>query len=183
MGSLKFRFEKFSKNNVLLSIVMVVLGLVLIIWPGKTLTLAARVLGIALLIGAAGSAYTWYRDKDKAGASYTSLAIAILCLVVGLIVLIAPKGVITLLPKLIGLAVLVNGVINLAQALELRNQGQGSWTSSMVMAVLTILLGGFLLFFAFGAMKAAVMVIGGVFVYNGVSNLWIESRYRKMGKE
>lgn len=182
MGNLKFKFEKFSKNNTLLSIVMVVLGLVLIIWPGKTLTLAARILGIALLVGAAGSAFSWYREKDRAGASYSTLAVAIICLVAGLIVLLAPKGVITLLPKLIGLAVLVNGVINLAQALELRNAGQGSWTSSLVMAVLTILLGLFLLIFAFGAMKAAVMVIGGVFVYNGVSNLWIESRYRKMGE-
>ena len=182
MNGLKFRFERFSRNNVLLSIVMVVLGLVLIIWPGKSLTLAARVLGVALLIGAAGSAISWYRERNNEGASYTTLAIAILCLAAGLIVLIAPKGVITLLPKLIGLVVLVNGVINLAQALELRKEGQSSWTSSMVMAALTILAGGFLLFFAFGAMKAAVMVIGGVFVYNGVSNLWIESRYRKMGK-
>ena len=37
-------------------------------------------------------------------------------------------------------------------------------------------------FFSFGAMKAAVMVIGGVIVYNGVSNLLIESRYRKAGR-
>jgi len=42
--------------------------------------------------------------------------------------------------------------------------------------------GIFLLVFAFSAMKAAVMVIGGVFVYNGVSNLWIESRYKSMGR-
>ncbi len=183
MNGLKFRFERFSRNNVLLSILMVVLGLVLFIWPGKTLTLAARILGIALLVGAAVSGFSWYREKDRSGASYTSLAIAILCLVAGLIVLIAPKGVVTLLPKLIGIVILVNGVINLAQALELRKEGQSSWTSSMVMAVLTILLGGFLVFFAFGAMKAAVMVIGGVFVYNGVSNLWIESRYKKMGRK
>ena len=55
MGSIKYSFEKYSRNNTLLSIVMVVLGLVLFIWPGKTLTLAARILGIALLVGAAVS--------------------------------------------------------------------------------------------------------------------------------
>lgn len=181
MGNLKFRFEKFSKNNVLLSVLMAVLGLVLIIWPGKTLTLAARILGIALLLGAAGSFYSWRQDRHKGAADYTTLAVALLLLVAGLIVLIAPKGVITLLPKLIGLAVLVNGFINLAQALELKKDG-ASWTSSMVMAVLTLLLGVFLLFFAFSAMKAAVMVIGAIFVYNGVSNLWIESRYRKANR-
>lgn len=181
MEKLKLRFEKFGKNNMLLSILMVVLGVVLFIWPGKTLTLAARILGIALLVGAAVTAYSWYRDRHKANTNYTSLGIAALCLVAGLIVLIAPKGVITLLPKLIGIAVLINGVINLAQALELRNVGQ-SWTSSLAMAVLTIAMGLFLLVFAFNAMEVAVMVVGGVFVYNGVSNLWIESRYKKMGR-
>ena len=50
------------------------------------------------------------------------------------------------------------------------------------MAALTVVAGLFLAFFSFGAMKAAVMVIGGVIVYTGVSNLLIESKYRKAGR-
>lgn len=176
--NMKLRFEKYSRNNKLLSILMVVLGLALFIWPGKSLTLAARILGVGLLLGAAVSAFSWYRDRDKAGADYTTLAVAIVCLVVGVIVLVAPQGVISLLPKLIGVAIVVNGILNLAQALELRRMNGGNWLSALVMAVLTIVCGLFLIFFAFSAMKAAVMVIGGIFIYNGVSNLWIESRYR-----
>ena len=177
--NVKFSFEKYTKNNTALSIVMVALGLVLFLWPGKTLELAARILGVALLVGAAICGVSWYRDRHKVNRDYGTLALGIIALVAGIIVLAAPKGVITLLPKLIGLAVVVNGVLNLAQALDLRRMGGGSWTSSMVMAVITIAAGLFLLFFAFGAMKVAVMVIGGILVYNGVSNLWIESRYRK----
>ena len=179
----KLKFEKYTKNNILMSILMVVLGLLLFIWPGKTLEIAARFLGIALLIGAAVSGISWYRDRNRpGGVDYGTLALGIVSLVVGIIVLAAPKGVITLLPKLIGLAIIINGVLNIAQAMELKNAGNASWTSSLVMAVLTILLGLFLLFFAFSVMKTAIMIIGGILVYNGVSNLWIESRYRKMGK-
>ena len=176
---MKISFEKYSKNNTMLSILMVILGLVLFIWPGKTLDLAARILGVALLLGAAVSAYSWYRDRNKPDAGYATLAVAIVCLVVGLIVVIAPKGVITLLPKLIGIAIVINGILNFAQALDLRRMNGANWASAMVMAALTILCGLFLIFFAFGAMKAAVMVIGGIFIYNGISNLWIESRYKK----
>ena len=176
---IRYRFERFSKNNALLSAVMVVLGLVLFIWPGKSLELAAKILGVALLVGAVVSGISWYRDRQKVGADYTSLAIAIVCLLVGLVVLAAPRGFISMLPKLIGVAVLLNGILNLAQALDMRKRG-GAWASPLVMAALTILAGLFLLLFAFGAMKAAVMVIGGVLVYNGASNLWIESRYRKL---
>ena len=180
--NLKYRFEKFSRNNVLLSVVMVILGLVLFIWPGKTLELVAKVLGIGLLVGAAVSAVSWYRDRHKLGGDYTWLAIGIVCLVVGLVVLIAPRGIVSLLPKLIGVAVLLNGVLNLAQALEMRKMGGMGWLSPVVMAALTIVAGLFLILFAFSAMKAAVMVIGGVTVYNGVSNLLIESKYRKAGR-
>lgn len=176
--NLKLSFEKYSRNNKLMSILMVVLGVVLFIWPDKTLALAARILGIALLLGAAVSLYSWYRDRNRAGSSYGSLALAIVCGIVGLIVIIAPRGVISLLPKLIGAAVLLNGILNLAQAVELRRTNGSNWISALVMAVLTILCGLFLIFFAFSVVKVAVMVIGGIFVFNGVSNLWIESKYR-----
>ena len=85
------------------------------------------------------------------------------------------------MPFIIGVAIAVNGVLNMAQALELRKQG-GSWLGPVIMAALTVVAGLFLVFFSFGAMKAAVMVIGGVIVYNGVSNLLIESKYRKAGR-
>ena len=38
----------------------------------------------------------------------------------------------------------------------------------------------FMIFFSFSAMKIAVMAIGGVCVYNGLSNLFIESKYKKV---
>ena len=182
MENMKYRFEKISQNSVLLSILMVVFGLVLCIWPGQILNLAGKVIGIGLLVGAAVSAISWYRNRHKVGNGYGGLAVAVLLLVAGVVVLAAPIDIITLVPKVIGIAVLINGVINLAQALELRNVGQSSWISSLVMAVLTMALGAFLVFYAFTAVQLAVVVVGGVFIYNGVSNLWIESRYKKMGR-
>lgn len=179
--NMKQRFESFSRNNVLLSVLMVVLGLLLIIWPGKTLEWAAKILGVAFLLGAVICCVSWYRDRHIHGGDYTTLAIGILSLVAGIVVFAAPRGVITLLPKIVGVAIAVNGVLNLAQALELRKQG-GSWLGPVIMAALTVVAGLFLVFFSFGAMKAAVMVIGGVIVYNGVSNLLIESKYRKTGR-
>ena len=173
-------FAKLNRSNIWLSAVMVILGLVLFLWPGKTLELLGRIVGIALLVGAAVAAISWYWGKRRNEADFVSLAMALLCLAAGIIVLAAPKGVVSLLPKLIGAVIAVNGVYNLAQALELRSAGMPRWGASLAMAVVTILLGLFVFFHAFSVMKAAVMVIGGIFVYNGASNLWIESRCRKV---
>lgn len=173
------RFEKFGKNNILLSVVMVLLGLLLIIWPGKTMELAARIVGVGLLVGAVISGLSWYKGQKDGSSDFSSLAVAILLAILGLVVLIAPKGIISLIPKIIGVAVLLNGVFNLAQALELKRMGGDKWISSLVMSCLTIVLGLFLVVFAFSVVKAAIMVIGAVILYNGASNLWIEFMYRK----
>ena len=55
--------------------------------------------------------------------------------------------------------------------------------SSGLLAFARGALGGlFLICFACSAMKVAVMVIGGIIAYNGLSNLRIERRYRQAGK-
>ena len=53
-------FMKLNRSNIWLSAVMVILGLVLFLWPGKTLELLGRIVGIALLVGAAVAAGSWY---------------------------------------------------------------------------------------------------------------------------
>ena len=180
--NMKTRFEKFSRNNTLLSILMLVLGVALFIWPGKSLEVVAKLLGVALLLGAAVSAFSWFRDRHLPNAGYTTLAVGIVLLIAGLVVLIAPRGFVSLLPKLLGAAIVLNGILNLAQSMEMRRMG-GSWVGPVIMAALTIVAGLFLIFFAFSAMKAAVMVIGGILIYNGVSNLLIERRYRNAGRQ
>ena len=173
-------FEKLSKNNKLLSILMLALGLAMVIWPDKSLEWIGRILGIALLLGGAVSALSWYRDRHKLSTSAVTLAIAIVCLVLGVIVLAAPKGFLDLLPKLVGLAVALNGVLNIAQAMDQRRAGYVKWLVSLALGILTIIAGAIIFFNAFDIMRAAMVVIGIVMIYNGASNLWIESRYRKI---
>ena len=77
---------------------------------------------------------------------------------------------------------IINGILNLAQAMDLRKLNPNSWLPALVMALLTIAAGLFLVIFSFQVVTTAVMVIGAIFIYDGVSNLFIETRYRKAGK-
>lgn len=172
----------FGRNNVLLSVLMVVIGLILVIWPGTALRLAAQVLGVALLVAAVIFGISWYQDRHLAQRNDANLALAIVGGLLGIVVLIAPKAVISIIPWIVGLVILLNGVINLAQALDQRKAGDPRWIIALVLAVLTLILGLIILSNPFRALTAPVVVVGLVFLYNGVSNLWIESRYRKMDR-
>ena len=176
---MKFKFRSADNHGLLLSILMIVIGLILVLWPGHVMTTAVTILGIALLAGGVISILSWYRGRMK-GASYATLAEGILLAVAGVVVLGSPRFLISIFPVFVGIVILINGIINLAQALDQKREGYARWTVSLALAVLTIVLGLLITFNPFSTMEMLVMAIGFVIIYNGVSNLWIESRYKKL---
>lgn len=175
----KKQYEEKDNFNVMISILMIVIGLVLMVWPGHVMTSVLTILGIALLAGGGISILSWRKNgNERVGA--LRLAEAIVMVAVGLAILIKPKFFISIIPTVIGVVVVFNGILNLAQALELKRGGYENWTSTMILAVVTLALGLVVLFNPFSTMELFVIAIGAVILYNGASNLWIESRCRKI---
>ena len=176
---MKLKLRALDNHNVIISILMIVIGLVLVLWPGHVMTTAMTIVGIALLIGGVIAIFSWYRGRMR-DVGFLTLAEGILLAVAGVIVLVAKRQLISLAPLVVGIVVLLNGIINLAQALDQRREGYARWTVSMALAVGTIVLGLLVALNPFKAMELVVVAIGAVIIYNGASNLWIESRYRKL---
>ena len=176
---MKKLLTRWARRGVLFSILMIALGAVLFVWPGHTLELATKLVGAGLLAAGVIAGIQWYRDRHVVGNSYINLATGILLEILGVIVLTAPGLIVSILPVCVGLMILVNGIVNLAQALDLRRAGYSLWTVSFIMAVLTLVLGALIALNPFSTMEVLVMAIGIILVYNGVTNLWIGSRYRK----
>lgn len=172
-------FYRADNHGVLLSVLMIILGLVLAIWPGHVMTTTLTILGIALLIGGALLIYSWYSGRTRI-SSVITLAEGIVMLVAGLILLISPKFIISIVPFCVGTVITLNGIFNLAQALDQRKANYSHWVSSLAMAILTIVLGVLILFNPFSTMEMLVVAIGIIIIYNGVSNLLIELGYRKI---
>ena len=163
-----------DSHKALLSLLMIVIGLVLALWPGHVMTTAMTVLGIALLAGGGILILSWYKKKAQ-GVSVLRLGEGIAMALGGLFVLARPKFLITIIPFAVGALVLVNGIINLTQALEQRRKLYNRWTVSLTMAILTIVLGLLVLLNPFSTMEVLVVTIGVVFIYNGASNLFIDA--------
>ena len=163
--------------NIVMSIVMIVIGLVLVLWPGHVMSTVLNLVGISLLLGGGLSIYTWFQRKNP-----MRLAEGIVFGGGGLIILLAPGLLISLIPMIVGVVVILNGALNLAQALDLRRKGYQNWISSLIMAILTLVLGLIIVFNPFSTMEMLVAAIGVVILSNGASNLWIESRYRILNR-
>ena len=174
------RLEKMLVGGRRASVVMAVFGLILLLWPKRTLELAARIVGLGLLAAGIVAGIAWYRNRDRVRASAMNLAPAIIGVAAGAFVLLAPRFVVGILPTAVGVLILINGVVNLAQAVALKSAGGFRWKGPLAMAIVTVALGVMIVLDPFNAVAMTVAAIGAVLVYNGVSNLIIGERFRRI---
>ncbi len=172
--------DAWRRNKRMSSICSIVLGFVLVLWPKATLAMATTILGYGvLLMGIVGLGMAWSSARRfPGGGQQMMLLMGLIAILLGLFVIARPYLVASLIPWIVGLVIVMNGLMNLSEALSLRRIQHSSWVMSMVIAVVTVILGFSIMGNALGAAGFVIKLIGFVVIFNGVSNLWILSRLR-----
>ena len=167
------RFLKNMQLNFLLaSILYILLGIVLIIWPGFSSVLLCRLLGGGLLLYglfALGGYLFHSRDAD---AFRLEFFFGVVAAALGLFFLLKPSMVYFLLSTILGVYVVIDSLVALQRALRLYRLGYARWWASLLLALVGVVLGVLLVVRPFGATKLLIRFIGAVFLYLGISDLW-----------
>ncbi len=173
---MKDKMQSFFRKPWALSVILTVLGIVLLLDPGMMLRSIVRLGGAALLIGGCSAIVSWTRRRNEAGVSYLDAGGGVIAVLGGLFLLFSPESLINLFPTIAGLLIILSGVYNVLQALDSKRAGFDRWHMSVLLAVITIVLGAIILANPFGTMELLVQILGGVLIYNGLSSLWIVTR-------
>ena len=177
-------FFRLKTNFFIDAIILVVVGLILVFLPGTTLTILTKAIGVLILVaGIASVASGIIKKEQNMLARNSSLGMGLIVSVVGLWILINPHFFESIIPIIAGVIILFSGLMNLGEAISLSSSKYSNWWVALILAVLTILVGAFLLFRPVIALSYVVQLIGGALIYNGISNLWIVSRIHKVDKE
>jgi len=160
-------------NPVFISGLMIVLGLILFIWPRPAATAIVRLIGVTLLLSGASTAWTYYEDRNSSAASLFQFVVGILVLITGLWLIIRPYALTNFVSTIIGLVLLLNGIVNLMQALEQRRIQVTRWPVSLLLAVLTIFFSLIVLGKPAFLTSILLRLGGAMLVYSGLSNIWI----------
>ncbi len=172
-----FDFHSFRKNSTAASLICTILGVILFLKPGGTLSMISQIAGTGAAIAGVLTIRDGIRRKREGWGGSGGLLGGIVILLVGCWLVFNPQAAASILPQLIGIVILGNGIINLMDALSLRKTGYSRWTMSLVLAILTILFGLAVLSNPFGYASMLVRLMGAAMIYNGLSNLWIVSRF------
>lgn len=175
-------YLKSMKVSFLLAAVLyIVLGLVLLLWPGTTAAVICYAFGGILVAYGALTILSFFFSRAEGFVFDLFLGIAALAL--GIFLLVRPQVIISILPIVLGLFILVDGLLNLKRALDLRRLYYQRWGVSLALSIVSLVLGLVILFHPYLAAEALVMVIGGVFIYEGLSDLWTIFMVGRVTKE
>lgn len=153
-------------------VLLCALGLTLVLYPEKSWTTALKILGIALIAGGAIAAlYYFFFLRVRSTAPQEDMIIGIagcVCVVVGAVVLIAPKLFTEMFRFVAGILVAFSGILNLIKALNVKRSGGKEWIVLMILSLLTIALGVLIFIDPFNKQPMLVILVGAVLIYNGI---------------
>ena len=159
-------------NFILASILYLVLGLVLLIWPAASSLALCRLLGAALLLYGLFNLVGFFLRDSGMGAFRLELFLGVVATGVGIFFLVQPRLVLSFLPIVMGVYVVIDSAVALKHTLELYRMEYHRWWLSLVLALVGIVLGLVLVFRPFAVTTTFFRLVGVVFLYLGISDFW-----------
>ena len=161
-------------NSILSALIVAVIGVILLVYPGSALEMTARILGIGLLLAGAVTLLISLLQKGHGFSKILHICYGVIEVVIGLFILLKPDFVIASFPVIAGLIMAFEGVMYVITALQIRKGSNKTWLIALILGLVLIILG--IVFFSnpFSTMKALVSVLGVSMILGGVTGMIID---------
>ena len=142
---------------------MLVIGVILLLWPGATVLSVCSILGWCLLVGGAVEIILGMTgNRSPAGTAGGAVSA-----IVGLVFITRPEIVISILPVVVGLALSAAGIGLLVSVIARRSFGTLA-TMKIIGGTITLVVGLILMFHPLTSVKLLTVVLGIVLIYYGI---------------
>ena len=154
-----------------ISILSLLSGIALVIWPGASVITICYVVGsAAILVGAVRLA--GYFSKDSYNLNFQfDFAMGLVFLILGTVLIFHPGDTVAVLHFSVGILVLVDSVFKLQTALDAKHFGLKKWWVMLLCALLCAGLGLVLVILSFRTAEILVRVTGAALAVNSGENI------------
>ena len=159
-------------SSIAAALVTILLGVVLIWWPDRSVNFLCMLLGASIFITGIIYILGWLARRREGVPAFFVLPGVILC-ALGIWLMTSPASVIKLIQYIFGAILIFHGVVDLQGSVALMRQKWGRWWVDLLLALLTVALGALILLNPFGTFAALVVLIGAALIFDGVSDLCI----------
>lgn len=158
MEILETKIKRMNITSIILSVLFILIGAFLLARPEDAIHLVSYALGIILIVWGIISIVQFFTDKESENYLEVGFIIGVFIFIFGLIIIIKPNVVASIIPLLLGIWMLINGVTKLSYALTLNKIRSAA--GSIIISLLIVILGILLIFNPFEGAKTLVQILG-----------------------
>ena len=169
---LSTKVKKMSITSIIFSLIFIFAGIFLLLKPETAINIVCYVLGIILVLWGVVSIIQFFSDKNSTNYLSLSFIFGAFVFIFGIIILIKPTIIASIVPLLLGVWMIINGVTKLSYSLSIYKASKN--ILSIVGAILIVVFGVTLIFNPFEGAKGLVQIIGIALIIYSILDL-IES--------
>ena len=150
-----------------------ILGLVMLCYPGFSLSALGIILGIGLVLFGVVELIAYFSGSASLILSRNVLAGGIFFIILGVLVLTNPLGLMNFICIVIGVGILADSLFKLQSVLDVRQfMSRGSWWLVFAALLLSVLAGILLVFWPGESGRALIVLLGIGLLLNGAFNIF-----------
>lgn len=157
--------------SIVMAVLYIALGVVIIIYPKISLVALCLILGVATVLLGLLKIIGYFSKDLYCLAFQFDLAIGIASLIFGILLILHPGFVVSILPFLIGFFIMFSGLFTIQTARDSRAFGLKYWWVLLTAAILSVVLGILLVFNPFKSAVAIMFIVGVSLVISGGERL------------
>lgn len=162
-------FSKYMLVNGLFSIVMILIGLILYVYPSIAIKTVSWIIGLIFITIGVLSIYSYFK-KESIRLLTFNLTYGVLSIVLGLLVLINPFAIANILTFGLGIWLIISGSLKVSYGISLKNIKEEIWLLTLVIGIISIVFGLMVILNPFSKL-IIVGVVGLFLVVYGIIDL------------
>ena len=163
--------KELKKNMILLAVFYLILGIILVLFPeGSGYAICYLIGGLTIIYGIF-HLVLYQRTKSPFVTYRYDLVQGIIGLAIGIYVMIVPEILIETLPVVLGVVVMIDSIVKIQNAWDLKRMGYDRWWLVMIGALVTLAFGLLMVFYPFTVYLSVIVFVGISLIVNGVSDL------------
>jgi len=165
---------KLAKNGyIIMSVLFMVLGACLIIWPDCSMAVFCTAVGIMLIVYGLIKILGYFSRDIYCLAFQFDLAFGILLMAVGVILIARKNFAVDLIFSVFGILILADALFKIQMSVDAKRFGLALWWQILLIALVTGVIGVLVFIRPFEAAAMMMVLVGFSILLEGILNLWV----------
>ncbi len=152
--------EKIFKSSLLNSMALIILGLLLIFQSEATIVSISYIIAAVIIVVGVVAGLRYIKNFKEDTRSELDLIYSVVCIVLGIVVIKNPQAIASIIPFVIGVVIIINSATKLQYSIELKENQNNLWKSTMILALITTVCGIVLIFNPFSGAVLITRIVG-----------------------